>query len=313
MQFTLIPPDYAPLGQPLLYAFSGGEEPDTFDVHVYDYGVGEVVAARRLFDATGGKIDVAPLLRNRLRFQPAVSQTGFCDAADRCILADVRIGDVKSPVRTFLPTTQQLEVPALISDLPVKRCIVRGGCDEVTLVTAERCVASVTAYVGGEASVSSFVAERPGVVLFRLNPDDFPKAERVTVRFDQFAQVSWEILPERRAGCRVAWRSEAGAIEHYDFPVVVEERVEVVRDEVRLEAGEPRMDDEAERRITLGSAYETVGMLRGLAGIIHAPQVWIVDGGRYLPAEVRSDGVTLRRHGALCNLQVSLATPIEKV
>lgn len=313
MQFSQIPPDYAPLGAPLRYVFADTAPAHTFDLQVFDYGIGDVVGARRLFDTQAGQIDIAPILRNRLRFQPGTSATGFYDAADRYLIVDVEIEGVRSPVRNFLPRCSQVELPALLTTLPVKRVVVRGGCEELTLVTATACTAVVTAYAGGQSSTRSFTATQPGVVLFRLNTADFPDAERLSVRFDRFAQVSWEVVEARACGCRVAWRSEAGAIEHYDFPVVREERIDCRRSVVR-DAGNGRIvaQTEADRVRTLLSAYETRDTLRALAGILHAPQVWVVepDGGGYTSVEVASTSAGVRRHGSLCNLEVELRNPV---
>ncbi len=311
MQFTQTPPDYAPFGAPLRYAFSDTEPARTFDVQVYDYGVGDVIGARRMFESQGGQIDIAPFLRHRLRFQPAVAPTGFYDAPDRSLIVDVVADGVRSPIRTLLPRREAVEAPALLSSMPVKRLIARGECDELTLLTSQSCVASVSWFCNGETSSRNFTSTDSGLRLFRLNMNEFPDAERISVLFDRFVQVSWEVVESRPDGCRVAWRSDAGAVEHYDFPVVREERLETVDRMIRNVWGEPAAETRAVRVLNLLSAYETVDTLRALAGMLHAPQVWIVDPENgYQPVVVASNSAGIRRHGSLCNLEVELHCPV---
>lgn len=306
MQFTQIPADYAPLGGPLVYRFADST-PRTVDVSVYDYGIGDTVGARRLTEVASASFDAAPYLRRRPRFVPAVGATGFVDGADRAVTAALEVDGVRTPVRTFLSRTDPVTLPALLTVLPAQRLVTRGGCEELTLVTGTPCTAEVEVY-GAEGGMRTerYAAPRSGLLLFRLRTDDFPEAEQLTVRFDRFAQVVYRFVRSSEEGCRVAWRSAAGSVEHYDFPVVGEERVETERTGT-FDGEVPRTTRVgAVRRLTLRSAYEPTAVLRALAGIATAPQVWVVERGEYFAAEPLTDAVVLRSHGTLLNVELQL-------
>ena len=96
-----------------------------------------------------------------------------------------------------------------------------------------------------------------------------------------------------------------------DDTVVREERLETVDRMIRNVWGEPAAETRAVRVLNLLSAYETVDTLRALAGMLHAPQVWIVDPENgYQPVVVASNSAGIRRHGSLCNLEVELHCPV---
>lgn len=309
MQFTEIPDDYAPLGGALVYRLEAGGTA-TFDLTLRDCGTDEAVAARRLVETASASFDAAPVLRRRLRFGAAAGSTGFADAADRAVMAVLEADGVRSPVRTFLPRMQPVSPPALLTTLPMQRFVVRGGCEELTLLSGTPCTAEVEAAdAEGRSLVQRYVSPRSGLQLFRLQTADFPDAEHVTVRFDRFAQVSWQIIGSRTGGCRVAWRSTAGSVEHYDFPIVAEERLETERSGVASAAGRRTTRVAARRRLTLRSAYEPTEVLRALAGIAAASQVWVVGEEGYAEAEPLTDALVMRRHGTLLNVEVQLGLP----
>ena len=108
-----------------------------------------------------------------------------------------------------------------------------------------------------------------GLHLFRFDTRDFPGAERVTVDAGECGAVNYSVIPAVRDGVRLAWRSSAGSIEHYTFPVV---RTMTVR---------------AERREAEGP-------------------VWIAEGDVYTPGCVVTDEAVVRRHGTLCCLEIAI-------
>lgn len=310
MQYTQIPPDYAPLGGPLVYAFSD-VAPRTFDVSVIDYGVEASVGARRFCDTSSGALDIAPFLRRRLSFRPASGETGgtgFVDAWDRTALAALEIDGIRTPARNFLPLRTAVAAPALLSSMPGYRFIAHGEREELTVLTDRPCTATVEAFRDGRTQTVSYTAPRAGLLLFRLDTAEFPQAELLTVRFDRFAQIVFELTPPRTAGCRVAWRSDSGSLEHYTFPVVKEERTDAERTHIRTEEGLRTGAMLAWRSRTLLSAYEPAGVLEALAEILSSPQVWTVAGSVWTPTEVASDAAGIRRFGSLCNFELRIRT-----
>lgn len=305
MQFTQIPPDYAPLGGPIVYAFSD-TAPRTFDVSVIDYNIDDAVGAKRLAGISAGTLDIAPYLRHRLTFRPSTGPTGFVEAPDRTVLAALEIDGLRSPGRMFLPCETVARTPAHLTSVPWNRLIARGECDEATLLTETPCTATVDASRNGETRTTTFTATRTGLLLFRLNTADFPDADVLTVWFDRFTRIVYELTPPLQGGCRLAWRSSAGSIEQYTFPVVKEERVETEKERITTESGTCSREIRTSHLLTLLSAYEPTMMLQALAGILSSPQVWRVENGLYLPVEVLTDAAGIRRHGTLRNFELQI-------
>ena len=59
-------------------------------------------------------------------------------------------------------------------------------------------------------------------------------------------------------------------------------------------------------RARLVSAYESRGVLEALAGIIDAPEVWIVKEEGYEPVDVTTDEATIHRHGTMSCLEIDI-------
>ncbi len=307
MQYTQIPPDYAPLGGPLVYAFSD-TAPRTFDVAVIDLNDADTVGAKRFCGVSSGKFDAAPYLRRRVRFHPETGPTGFIVPWDRTVPAVLETDGIRTPSRSFLPRDTAAEAPAVLTTVPWNRLIARGERDEFTLLTATPCTATVEAFRAGETHTTSYTAPRAGLLLFRLDTADFPDADILNVRFDRFSRTFYEITAPLAGGCRLAWRSRAGSLEHYTFPVVKEERTEAERTHILTETGIRTGDVRPWRTLTLLSAYEPAEMLAALAGIVASPQVWLVADGTYTPVEVMTGAAGIRRHGSLRNLELQIRT-----
>ena len=308
MQFTQTPSDYAPLGGPLVYAFSDAA-PRTFDLSVVDLNLEAPVGAKRFCDLSAGTFDAAPYLRRRVSFRPEPGATGFVVPWDRTVPAVVEIDGIRTPARNFLPRDTAVAAPALLTTVPRQRLVVRGACEEFTLLTDTPATATVEAFRDGETVATGYTASRAGLVLFRLDTADFPEADILTVQFDRFSRVVCQIAAPFGDGCRLAWRSSAGSLEHYTFPVVKEERVETQRTRLQTETGCVAGDVRSWRLLTLLSAYEPAQMLAALAGILSSPQVWLVAECAYTPVEPMTDAAGIRRHGTLRNLELQIRMP----
>lgn len=308
MQFTQIPSDYSPLHTPLLYSFSDST-PRTFDLALLDLNMEETVGAKRYIDTQSGAFDAAPYLRRRVSFHPQRGSTGFVDAWDRTVPAAVEIDGIRTPARNFLPCKTAAAAPALLTTVPWNRLIARGECEELTLLTDSPCTAAVDAFRNGETRTTSFTARHAGLILFRIDTADFPDADVLTLRFDRFSRIVYEITTPTTEGRRLAWRTLAGSLEHYTFPVVKEELLETERSGFLAPDGTRPGDVRTSHRYTLLSAYEPSRMLAALGEIPSSPQVWLVEEGRYTPVEVMTASSAIRRHGSLCNLELQLRIP----
>lgn len=231
MTFTQIPQQYAPLGGELRYTVTAAAA-GTIDLRITDTGSADLIGARRFAGSASVSFDAAPCLRRAIRFSPVTGSTGFHVAEGRCIAAVVEAGmtpagetapangeKAVSPERTFLPRRNIVAAPALLTAMPSVRTISPGESDELTLLCDEACTITVTAQAGDSATAESYRTKSGGVLVFRLDTRDFPDAETLTVDAGKCGSVSYTVVPAVSGGRRLAWRSSAGSIEHYTFPI----------------------------------------------------------------------------------------------
>ncbi|WP_418992910.1 hypothetical protein [Alistipes sp.] len=208
-----------------------------------------------------------------------------------------------APQRTFLACETPVAAPALLTTIPLCRMIGPAECDELTLLTAGPIRVAVTARSPYSDTAEVHRIQSAGLHLFRVDLGDFPDAETLTVEAEACGTVCYTVVPPPEGACRLAWRSQAGSIEHYTFPVVLDTTVRVVRQRATSTGGAARWK---ERTTTLRSAYEVREVLEPLSEILSAPQVWLLQNGSYTPVEVASDQATVQRHGAMSFLEIVL-------
>ena len=323
MQFTQIPQQYAPLGGELRYAV-GQAAAGNIDIRIVDAAAGiadaagpvgdgsALLGAKRFAAVTEAGFDIAPYLRRRVQFVPATGGTGFHAAAGRTVTALVEAAttggavEAVSPARTFRPGAGSAEAPCLLTSMPLSRLIPDGACDELTLLTDGPCTVTVTALAGDTASAESYRAAEAGLHLFRLDLRDFPDAESLTVDAGECGTVVYAVIPARQEAVRLAWRSRAGSVEHYSFPVVQTAVVRSVRQQAYGPDGRTAATAETDRETVLASAYEGRQVLEALAELTAAPEVWIADGDSYTPVDIATDEAIVQRHGTLSCLEIAV-------
>lgn len=336
MQFTQIPQQYAPLGGELRYAVQQ-EAAGNIDIRIVDAaadgtGVNRIpesgpdadgaavsagdgtalLGAKRFAATASAAFDIAPYLRRRVRFVPATGGTGFRSAAGRTVTALVEAAttdgtvEAVSPVRTFRPGIEAAETPCLLTSMPLSRLIPEGACDELTLLADGPCTVTVTALAGDTTVAESYRAAESGLQVFRLDLHDFPGAESLTVDAGACGAVVYSVIPARQGAVRLAWRSRAGSVEHYTFPVVRTEVVRSVRQQAYGPDGRTAAAAETDRKTVLVSAYEGRQVLDALAELTAAPEVWIAEGDTYTPADIATDEAVVQRHGTLSCLEIAV-------
>lgn len=336
MQFTQIPQQYAPLGGELRYAVEQ-EEAGNIDIRIVDAsadaagvnrtresgpdangaavsaGDGTALLGAKRFAATASAaFDIAPYLRRRVRFVPATGGTGFRPAAGRTVSVVVEAAaaggavEALSPARTFRPGAETAEAPCLLTSMPLSRLIPEGACDELTLLAGEPCTVTVTALAGDTTVAESYRAAESGLQVFHLDLRDFPGAESLTVDAGACGAVVYSVVPARQGAVRLAWRSRAGSVEHYTFPVVRTEVVRSVRQQAYGPDGRTAAAAETDRETVLVSAYEGRQVLDALAELTAAPEVWIAEGDTYTPADIATDEAVVQRHGTLSCLEIAV-------
>lgn len=271
-----------------------------------------LLGAKRFAATASASFDAAPYLRRLVQFAPATGGTGFRPAADRTVTAVVEAAatdgavEAISPARTFRPGAEAAEAPCLLTSMPLSRLIPEGACDELTLLTAGICTVTVTAVAGDTTIAENYLATEPGLQIFRLDLRDFPGAESLTVDAGTCGAVVYSVIPARQGAVRLAWRSRAGSVEHYTFPVVRTEIVRSSRQQAYGPDGRTTATTETDREAVLVSAYEGRQVLDALAELTAAPGVWIAEGDAYLPADIATDEAVIRRHGTLSCLEIAV-------
>ncbi len=271
-----------------------------------------LLGAKRFAAVTAAEFDIAPYLRRRVRFVPATGGTGFHPAAGRTVTVLVEAAatdgnaEAVSPARTFRPGAETAEAPCLLTSMPLSRLIPEGACDELTLLTEGPCTVTVTALTGDTASAESYRAAEAGLQVFRLDLRDFPDAESLTVDAGACGTVVYTVIPARQEAVRLAWRSRAGSVEHYSFPVVQTTVVRSVRQQAYGPDGRTPATAETDRETVLVSAYEGREVLEALAELTAAPEVWIVRGDTYTPVDIATEEAVVQRHGTLSCLEIAV-------
>lgn len=211
-----------------------------------------------------------------------------------------------SPLRTFLPCRATVTAPALLTAMPAERLISPGECDELTLFPAEACTVTVTAQAGATTTAESYRTTKGGPYLFRLDMRDFPEAEALTVDAGACGTVVYTVVPAVLGARRLAWRSSAGSIEHYTFPIEKSATVETAKKRAYGTDGHLAVTAGTERRTTLVSAYEPRATLEALAGILASPDVWLAGETGYTPVDVMTEQAVIHRHGAVACMEIEI-------
>jgi hypothetical protein len=190
--------------------------------------------------------------------------------------------------------------------MPLVRLISHGECDELTLFSDEAVTVTVTAQAGTTATAESYRTATGGLHVFRLDTRDFPEAETLTVDAGACGSVAYTVISAPTGARRLAWRSSAGGIEHYTFPVEKSESVETIRQRAYGAEGHLVARTRAERRTVLVSAYEPRATLEGLSEVLSSPDVWLAEDDGYTAVDVVTEKSVLHRHGAVTCLEIEI-------
>lgn len=306
MQFTQIPSDYAPLDGGIVYAFEAAQS-GTHNFRIIDVTSGDELGVKRFYATAKGRFDIAPYLRDRIRYTPAAGSTGFAGADGRSVTVRVETDGAATPARTFLPGRTAGRSLEIRTSLPRIRLLGRGECEEITLLGDDPCTA--TLLTGNDGTVESVTYRDTvgGLRLFRLDTADFPQAETITLRFGEAGEVEYRIVERTREARRLAWVGRAGSIEHYTFPIEQLCEVRVAKERICGREGPATVRCEREVRTTLVSAFETAETAEALTDILSAPAVWLVGKeGSHVPVDVLTDRAVIRRHGAFSCLEITI-------
>lgn len=319
MIFTTTPQNGASLHGPLVYEFGDDGSPRDLQVEILDAESRQKISTKLLRNTSSGRIDIAPLLRRRLKWNPASSPAGFSSAAERTARVLVRV-EGASVTRLFLPFATKPPQPLLRSTFPLRRLIARGESEEL-LLDRDVLYAEVERFTPTGSTVEEYVSnysDRPA--LFRLTTEGMePEVERIEVRFFSTTEevtIRYALTQPLPGGMRVAWVGRGGSVEHYTFPAPEAcYEVQQRRDLTLADGHSQPLESTYHRQWSLLSAYEVEDRLQALAELGTSPHAWIVNSeGEYLPVTVSApEEVALSRSGLLCALRFTLIEPFKTI
>lgn len=315
MQFTRIPQPYAPLGGALTYAIEADTVTD-LEVRITDNTKSRLYGAKRFAAVTAAEFDIAPYLRRALHFTPIVGRTGIYAGARRVLTVVVEVTSsatqqvLAAPSRTFLPTTDDLAAPALLTSMPLARLIPEGACDELSLLTDGPQEITVGVGYGPHTTTETHVIPSGGLHIFRLDTADFPMADTITIDARACGKVVYSVTRPVSEAVRLAWRSRNGSVEHYTFPIEATASVEATKQQAYGAEGHTgRTTFEHHRK--LRSALETRTVLEALAELICTPEAWLVEGDDYLPIDIVSNRAVVHNYGTMSCLEITFRPKIQ--
>lgn len=310
MTFTSLPEMFSSVFGPLAYTFSNAAETELF-LEILSTRDGSRIGSKRFYNTPTGTLNIAPMVRKNIRFVPSSGMTGFCNSESRSASVQLAVGTTYSEVRTFVAAHDSVKPSRILTTMPSHRIIAYGESDEITCCIPGQHTVTVTSDITAEALTYNAIGGEE-LTLFRLNTRSFlPSVGTITVRIatagQTVAEIGYTVVPKCDEGCRIAWRSRAGSIEHYTFPVV-KSVVQKIRKEQVLtdDAGYEDISIRNERTTTLASAFEPAAVIEALAEIAASPQVWKIDGDKYEEVDILIREQTIGRHGSLGCIEISL-------
>ena len=310
MTFTSLPEMFSSVFGPLAYTFSNAAETELF-LEILSTRDGSRIGSKRFYNTPTGTLNIAPMVRKNIRFVPSSGMTGFCNSESRSASVQLAAGTTYSEVRTFVTAHDSVKPSRILTTMPSHRIIAYGESDEITCSNTGQHTVTVTSDITAEALTYNAIGGEE-LTLFRLNTRSFlPSVGTITVRIatagQTVAEIGYTVVPKCNEGCRIAWRSRAGSIEHYTFPVV-KSVVQKIRKEQVLtdDAGYEDISIRDERTTTLASAFEPAAVIEALAEIAASPQVWKIDGDKYEEVDILTREQTIGRHGSLGCIEISL-------
>ena len=278
------PADFSPFDRPAIFEIADDNPAagaGTYvDAMLEDADSGTILSARRILidSAAPARFDAAPILRRAVTVRPVAGATGLVSADECMFRVRLTVGGTRSEAVTLLSTSPAEGASALVSTMPARRTIRYGESDLLMYRAAEGFTATVEVHTpSGSRQFGYSWSGGGGLVTLRLRTSDFDAgAERITVRAEGAATVEYAVGPASDEGLRIAWRTAAGSIEHYTFPVVARRTLVAGRKNIRLADGSCTVAGTGHTEAVVRSHTECASVAAAIAGIVDSPQVWAV-------------------------------------
>ena len=310
MNFIKQPDQFASIYGDLSYSFTGASTSELL-LNILDVSNGKTLGSKRYFNTTSGTTNIAPMIRKNIRFTPQTGRIGFYEAKDRCISVQLSGENTFSEVRTFLATKDQATTSSLLTSMPRQRIIAYGEYDEITCLIPSNYSIVLQSDTLSNPITYNYDKGEP-LTLFRLETGYFaPSVKKISLEIvvegETIDRIDYTVVSESERGCRLAWRSTAGSIEHYTFPVVKSIIQKTDKEQIYSStSGYTDIGIETVQTTTLVSAYEPNSTIIALSGLFTSPQVWRVQDTQYEEVDLLPTEQILFRHGTLCGIEVQI-------
>ncbi|HJA98780.1 MAG TPA: hypothetical protein H9779_04160 [Candidatus Alistipes avicola] len=316
MNFTKQPDQFASIYGDLSYSFTGASSSELL-LNILDVSNGKTLGSKRYFNTTSGTTNIAPMIRKNIRFTPQTGRIGFYEAKDRGISVQLSGDNTFSEVRTFLATKDQATTSSLLTSMPRQRIIAYGEYDEITCLIPSSYTVSLQSDTQTTPITFNYDKGQP-LTIFRLETGYFPPSTKtisleIIVEKATIDRIDYTVVPASECGCRLAWRSSAGSIEHYTFPVIKSIIQKTDKEQIYTSTnGYIDTCIKTEQTTSLTSAYEPTSMILALSELFTSPQVWRVRDTQYEEVDLHPTEQTIFRHGTLCGVEVSIRPKFKK-
>lgn len=314
MTFTALPRMYDSVAGELIYTLEGLDAAGHTDVHILNARSGDTLSLKRFYRTTTASVNVAPAARTAIRFTPPAGLTGIRSVPERSAEIVVEAAGERSPVRLFTAGSSLPDRPSVPTTLPARRTLARGEYEELTLLVPDNGQVELTRRMSDGTSQSEVFqlpsGNRPVAFVIEANRHALG-TERldVVVRSagEAIGTFTYDLVIRSAGARRVAWRSSAGSIEHFTFPVEKELCQIVGQDDAPVRPGTvlgPRS-----RILTLLSGYLPRREVAALAEIVRSPEVWIVSNAGYVRVLAEGGRHGLRSGSGPSQIELRLRIP----
>lgn len=326
MEIYREPADYQAVGDEVIYGITGADPAKTVEVEIRTGNDRKTIGIKRFCGENQYLVNVAGYLRASVRAEPvATGNTRITTAASRCVETEIAVGALASQQTIITAGSKNAPLFQRLSDAPQRTFIAPGECDEIAWIAPQaEAVVQIRfgAFTGTDLEIvlDSFVCGDAMTVLC-VDADDL--AQRVTQTGRVWADFStihvsvaldgetavyqqYLIQKSRPENVRICWVNQYGAVDYHTFHGCEKERFDIEKNRMQGPQGIEILSSEGQTKCSLVSDYEPRAVMRWLAGVVAAPNVWIARENVFQPVDVVTEQVIVHDQEALSRLEITL-------
>lgn len=297
MKLIKLSDDFSPLHEGVIFGINTESNvPSNVVVRIVDVTSNEEVGTQYLRGVTYAEVNIAPYVSRLEWYAPDVaSQTSFTNAP--VARYKICVDDIDSEeVVLSVNRGERITTPAVVSSFPSLRRIAYGESSTLLILAkpAATVSAEITANNGEQVSVSH--SNLSGAVILSISTEDFSsEIQTLDVKLscsgEEFASLKYVVDSPTKTAKKLAWISESGAIEQYDFPISNGVSYAAEKHSVVTSEGVQTCQCKTVAHLSICSRYEPSAVIESLSQIISSPKVWIKQGDEFKRVEVATSSV----------------------